>query len=148
MINGVPLVSPLHGEFSMESQTVVTVVREDIPAGYLSARSPAATPPPVVKPKMSFPRLLGEILAHGGPGYLQFAITNICNARCDFCGFAADKFDPRQRRTVALEQARDLIDILVKNHIGYLLFVGGEPLVHKDLDKMTRYAAERGIRPM
>ena len=41
-----------------------------------------------------------------------------------------------------------MIDICVKNHIGYLLFVGGEPLVHKDLRAMTRYAAERGIRPM
>jgi MoaA/NifB/PqqE/SkfB family radical SAM enzyme len=103
---------------------------------------------PVPTPKKTLWRLAGEILAHGGPGYLQFAITNICNARCDFCGFAADKFDPRQRRTVTLEQAREVIDILVKNHIGHLLFVGGEPLVHKDLGKMIRHAAERGIRSM
>ena len=83
-----------------------------------------------------------------GPGYLQFAITNICNAKCDFCGFAVDRFDPKQRRSVTLQEARDVIDICVKNHIGYLLFVGGEPLVHKDLRAMTRYAAERGIHPM
>jgi MoaA/NifB/PqqE/SkfB family radical SAM enzyme len=107
-----------------------------------------APPAPVVTPKKTFWRLAGEVLAHGGPGYLQFAITNICNAKCDFCGFAADKFDPRQRRTVTLEQALDVIDISVKNHIGYVLFVGGEPLVHKNLREMVRYAAERGIRPM
>ena len=41
-----------------------------------------------------------------------------------------------------------MIDIAVKNHIGYMLFVGGEPLVHKDLRAMVRYAAEQGIRPM
>jgi len=35
-------------------------------------------------------RLLRGVLEHGGPGYLQFAITNICNAKCDFCGFAVD----------------------------------------------------------
>jgi len=52
------------------------------------------------------------------------------------------------RRSVTLKEARDVIDIAVKNHIGYLLFVGGEPLVHKDLRAMTRYAAERGIHPM
>lgn len=104
--------------------------------------------PPVIKPKKNFLQLAGEVLAHGGPGYLQFAITNICNAKCDFCGFAVDKFDPRQRRTVTLQEARDVIDISVKNHIGYLLFVGGEPLVHKNLRDMVRYAAERGIRPM
>jgi organic radical activating enzyme len=79
---------------------------------------------------------------------LQFAITNVCNAKCDFCNFAVDRFDPRQRRSVSLEEARDVIDICVKNHIGYLLFVGGEPLVHKNLREMVRYAAERGIHPM
>src|SRR5215212_3283519 len=103
---------------------------------------------PVVKPKKSAWKLLGEVLEHGGPGYLQFAITNICNAKCDFCGFAVDRFDPKQRRSVTLQEARDVIDIAVRNHIGYLLFVGGEPLVHKELRAMTRYAAERGIHPM
>lgn len=93
-------------------------------------------------------QLFKEVLAHGGPGYLQFAITNVCNAKCDFCNFAVDKFDPRQRRSVTLEEARDAIDVAVKNHIGYLLFVGGEPLVHRDLPAMVRYAAEQGIRPM
>lgn len=104
--------------------------------------------PPVVPPRKGAFQLLREVLDHGGPGYLQFAITNICNAKCDFCGFAVDRFDPRQRRSVTLEEARDVIDICVKNHIGYLLFVGGEPLVHKHLREMVRYAAERGIRPM
>ncbi len=103
---------------------------------------------PVVKPKKSVFKLIGEVLDHGGPGYLQFAITNICNAKCDFCGFAVDKFDPKQRRSVTLKEAKDVIDIALKNHIGYLLFVGGEPLVHKDLRAMVRYAAERGINPM
>ena len=103
---------------------------------------------PVTKPKKSVFKLVGEVLAHGGPGYLQFAITNICNATCDFCGFAVDRFDPKQRRSVSLQEARDVIDIAVKNHIGYLLFVGGEPLVHRDLRGMVRYAAERGIHPM
>src|SRR6516164_2064912 len=103
---------------------------------------------PVVRTKKSLRRLLGEVLDHGGPGYLQFAITNICNARCDFCGFAVDRFDPKMRRSVTLKEAKDVVDICVKNHIGYLLFVGGEPLVHKDLRAMTRYAAERGIHPM
>jgi MoaA/NifB/PqqE/SkfB family radical SAM enzyme len=115
---------------------------------------PATTSPggglssPVQRPKTGAFKLLGQVLQHGGPGYLQFAITNICNAKCDFCGFAVDRFDPKKRRSVTLQEARDVIDISLKNHIGYLLFVGGEPLVHKDLRAMTRYAAERGIHPM
>ena len=103
---------------------------------------------PVVKPKKGFRQQAAEILSHGGPGFLQFAITNVCNAKCDFCGFAVDRFDPKQRRSVSLEEARDVIDICVKNHIGYLLFVGGEPLAHKNLRVMVRYAAEQGIHPM
>ncbi len=129
----------------MESEIVCLT---ETPVEQVLARQRAEVLPPVVKPKRSFPRLLGEILAHGGPGYLQFAITNVCNATCDFCGFAVDRFDPRQRRSVTLEQARDVIDICVENHIGYLLFVGGEPLVHKHLRAMTRYAAERGLHAM
>ncbi len=103
---------------------------------------------PVARPKSSAFQLLRQVLDHGGPGYLQFAITNICNAKCDFCGFAVDRFDATKRRSVTLQEARDVIDICVRNHIGYLLFVGGEPLVHKELRGMTRYAAERGIHPM
>ena len=114
--------------------------------------SPAALAPDssaaVVRPKKSVFKLIGEVLDNGGPGYLQFAITNLCNARCDFCNFAVDKLDPKQRRSVTLQEARDVIDICVKNGIGYLLFVGGEPLVHRDLRAMVRYAAERGIKPM
>ena len=103
---------------------------------------------PIQRPKKGTLKLIGEVLAHGGPGYLQFAITNICNADCDFCGFARSKFDPKARRSVTLQEARDAIDIALRNHIGYLLFVGGEPMVHRDLRAMTRYAAERGIHPM
>lgn len=126
----------------------VTLSRASDAAAPVAASSPPDQLPPVVRPRSSAFQLLRDVLAHGGPGYLQFAITNICNAKCDFCGFAVDRFDPRQRRSVTLAQARDVIDICVKNHIGYLLFVGGEPLVHKDLRAMTRYAAERGIHPM
>jgi MoaA/NifB/PqqE/SkfB family radical SAM enzyme len=103
---------------------------------------------PVQRPRKGAFQLFREVLNHGGPGYLQFAITNICNAKCDFCGFAVDRFDPKQRRSVTLQEARDVIDIAKRNHIGYLLFVGGEPLVHKELRAMVRYAAESGIHPM
>src|SRR5436189_4185975 len=90
-----------------------------------------------VRPGKGVFKLFGEVLEHGGPGYLQFAITNLCNAKCDFCGFAVDKFDPKQRRSVTLKEAKDVIDISLKNHIGYLLFFCVEPLIHKDLLAMS-----------
>jgi MoaA/NifB/PqqE/SkfB family radical SAM enzyme len=116
----------------------------------VEVRPPAstATDGPIQRSKKGVLRLVGEVLDHGGPGYLQFAITNICNADCDFCGFARSKFNPQARRSVTLQEARDAIDIAVRNRIGYLLFVGGEPMVHRDLRAMTRYATEHGIHPM
>ena len=112
-----------------------------------TATEPASSPLPP-RPRPGFLRLVGDVLDHAGPGYLQFAITNLCNADCDFCGFARSKFDPQARRSVTLDEAREVIDICLRTHIGYLLFVGGEPMVHRDLRAMVRYAAERGIRPM
>src|SRR5690349_757217 len=103
---------------------------------------------PVIKPRSSVFKLLGQVLDHGGPGYLQFAITNICNAKCDFCGFAVDRFEPKHRRSVTIKEAKDVIDIAARNHIGYLLFVGGEPIVHKEIRAMVRYVAGRGIHTM
>ena len=112
----------------------------------LPTDAPAQNPVRVA-PKSKW-RMFREVLDHGGPGYLQFAITNVCNAKCDFCNFAVDRFDPQQRRSVTLDEARDVVAIAARNHIGYLLFVGGEPLVHKDLAAMVRSCAEAGIRPM
>lgn len=104
--------------------------------------------PPVAPPRASWLRLLRDVLDHAGPGYLQFAITNTCNARCSFCNFAVDRLPVDQHRRVTLEEACEAIDIAARNHIGYLLFVGGEPLVHPDLTAMVRHATRRGIRPM
>ena len=128
------------------STATLSRARTDAPGAPVSSGSDPTER--VAPPRASAFRLFRDVLNHGGPGYLQFAITNICNAKCDFCGFAVDRFDPKKRRSVTLAEARDVIDICVKNHIGYLLFVGGEPLVHKDLRAMTRYAAQRGIHPM
>jgi len=105
-------------------------------------------PRPVARPRKSIFKLISEVLDHGGPGYLQFAITSLCNADCAFCGFARSKSDPKARRSVTLQEARDVVDICVKSRIGYLLFVGGEPMMHRDIRAMTRYAAGRGIHPM
>ena len=106
------------------------------------------TPLPKIKRKNGFWHLVKECLQNGGPGYLQFAITNICNAHCDFCGFSVYRFDKSARKSVTLQEAYDFIDIAVKNGIGFILFVGGEPLAHKDLPYMLKYAADSGLQPM
>src|SRR4051812_43131314 len=98
--------------------------------GTPAAAAPAASvdfSKPVVKPKKSVFKLFGEVLDHGGPGYLQFAISNLCKAECDFCGIARSKFRPQAPPSVHPKETQDGIDNALKNHIGYLLFVGGEP---------------------
>lgn len=103
---------------------------------------------PPIKRKQGFWSLVKESLSSGGPGYLQFAITNICNAHCDFCGFSVDRFDQSTRKSVTLQEAYDVIDIAVRNGIGFILFVGGEPLAHPDLPAMIKYAADSGLQPL
>ena len=109
--------------------------------------APAIPSAPVGRPRSLWGKFR-EVIQHGGPGYLQFAITNICNARCGFCGFAVDKFDPAHRCSVTRQEGFDVIDICARQGIGYLLFVGGEPLVHRDLIPFIQRAAEQGISPM
>src|SRR5574340_41954 len=102
------------------SMSTVTLTRSDVPSATVDAGVVPAHPVP--RPRTGLFKLIGEVLRDGGPGYLQFAITNICNAKCYFCGFAVDRFDPKKRRSVTLAEARDVIDICLRNHIGYLLF--------------------------
>jgi MoaA/NifB/PqqE/SkfB family radical SAM enzyme len=142
-----PLLAITMSRFAMNSN-VSTAPQPPVAEVVPPAAAMPDFPKPVVRPKKGTLKLIGEVLRHGGPGYLQFAITNICNADCDFCGFARSKFNPKARHSVTLQEARDAIDTAVRNHIGYLLFVGGEPMVHRDLRAMTRYAAERGVHPM
>ena len=61
------------------SMSIATLTRSDAPSA--AAAPGAGFSRPVVRPKANVLKLMGEVLHHGGPGYLQFAITNICNAK-------------------------------------------------------------------
>lgn len=131
----------------MSAATSTAPVRERA----ATASEPGETPPvlpPLPRVRKGAWQLFREVLAHGGPGYVQFAITNLCNARCDFCNFAVDRLPAKDRRSVTLAEAREAIDILARNQVGFLLFVGGEPMAHRDLLAMVRHCTESGISPM
>jgi molybdenum cofactor biosynthesis enzyme MoaA len=90
------------------------------------------------KPKNIFRLVLEE----GGPGFCQFAVGNVCNARCGFCGFAIDKMARKDWKYVPREGAMEAIDILHRHGIRYLVITGGEPLLHRDLEEIVRRGSD------
>jgi len=93
------------------------------------------------------PSTLGLLLS-GGPGFAQIAITNVCNARCDFCSFAVGKLEKAHFRSATYEGVRDACDVLFDKGIRYLTFTGGEPMAHPRLLDMIAYAAAKRMNPV
>ena len=80
------------------------------------------------------------------PAVCDFSVTNVCNAACDFCGFARQKtlVGPRQYADPdALERA---LPILYRRGIRYMTLQGGEPLVHPNIVRLVSLIASSGIQ--
>jgi MoaA/NifB/PqqE/SkfB family radical SAM enzyme len=88
-----------------------------------------------------------RLMPDGGPAVCNICITNVCNATCDFCNFAADKHFVVDRAYIDADRLRDALGILHRRGVRYLTFSGGEPLLHPRIADMVRYAVERGMRP-
>lgn len=91
---------------------------------------------------------LDLVLHQGGPGFSHFVITNLCDAYCQFCSFAVGNLKPQDIKSVSREDGLATIDILYKNGIRYLIFVGGEALLHKDILTFIKYTHDKGMVPM
>jgi|SRR5580704_12746584 MoaA/NifB/PqqE/SkfB family radical SAM enzyme len=89
-----------------------------------------------------------KAIVDGGPATCHFAITSICNARCGFCSFAVDRLPKHAQHSVTLEEANIAAEVLKRNGIHYLIYTGGEPLVHRDFIEMVSHAAGIGMSPM
>lgn len=88
-------------------------------------------------------RLLEVRLRRRGPLYLVHALTARCNARCGFCAWNPEFYDPRdQLSTEAIEQLYS--DAREAGFIGVSLW-GGEPLVHRDFDRVVAHAKSMGL---
>jgi MoaA/NifB/PqqE/SkfB family radical SAM enzyme len=98
--------------------------------------------------RRSFWQLAWEGITDGGPSMCQFAITTACNASCGFCNFAVDKMAPESRYSVTLDQAKEAASILYKNGVYFIIYVGGEPMLHPQLDEMIAHADSIGLAPI
>ena len=67
---------------------------------------------------MSITRALGQaadvlrLLPIGGPSCCNIAVTNVCNATCDFCNYAKDKDFVTEKKWLDPERLTRSLDIL------------------------------------
>ncbi|MGH7154333.1 MAG: radical SAM protein, partial [Acetobacteraceae bacterium] len=76
-------------------------------------------------------------LARRLPAVCDFSITNVCNAACDFCGFARNKTLAGTRRYVDANAFKRALPILHRRGIRYMTLQGGEPLVHPEIVRLV-----------
>src|SRR4029077_13571671 len=87
------------------------------------------------------------LLPRRGPALCNVAVTNACNAACDFCNFARGKVGARNLRWIDADQFGRALDILRQRDIRYVSFFGGEPLLHSRLADMIAMVVERDMGP-
>lgn len=88
-----------------------------------------------------------RLIRRGGPAICNVAITNSCNARCDFCNFANGKVAREDLRWIDADQFDRALAILHARGIRYLNIFGGEPLLHPRLAEMIAMAIARDMAP-
>jgi MoaA/NifB/PqqE/SkfB family radical SAM enzyme len=86
-----------------------------------------------------------RLLAHGGPGLCNIAVTNSCNATCDFCNFANGKIPHANLRWIDATRLDAALQILHGRGIRYISFFGGEPLLHPRIAEMIALSVHKGM---
>ena len=77
------------------------------------------------------------------PLHLDIEPTNACNLRCPFCATTHNKY---RRGFMKEETWRKILDEGGRNGLSSLKFTyRGEPLLHRDLPRMVRYAKDAGV---
>ena len=88
-----------------------------------------------------------KLLRRGGPALCNVAVTNSCNATCDFCNFAYDKGRAGKLQWIDASRFDRALEILYSRDIRYVSFFGGETLLHPRLPSMISMAVARGMGP-
>jgi MoaA/NifB/PqqE/SkfB family radical SAM enzyme len=80
------------------------------------------------------------------PAVCDASVTNVCNAACDFCGFARDKGLAGPKRYMDAEGLTRAMPILRRRGIRYMTLQGGEPLVHPEIVRLVAEIARAGMQ--
>ncbi|MDR0585646.1 MAG: radical SAM protein [Treponema sp.] len=73
--------------------------------------------------------------------FCEFAVTNACIAKCDFC----DIWKQQPKIFVDKDKALEAIDRLADFGVGHLTLTGGEPLLHPNIIDFVKKATKRNM---
>ncbi|HEX5121114.1 MAG TPA: radical SAM protein [Pseudonocardiaceae bacterium] len=76
------------------------------------------------------------------PTFASWLITRACQLKCYYCFADAHKKDPDELTT---GEAMDVIEKLADAGVFYLSYIGGEPLMRKDIYQLIDYSTDLGI---
>jgi len=88
-----------------------------------------------------------RLIRYGGPALCNMAVTNSCNATCDFCNFAYDKGHVGKLKWIDANVFDRALDILYQRNIRYVSFFGGETLLHPRLHDMIAMVVAKNMEP-
>ncbi len=79
------------------------------------------------------------------PAVCDVSVTNVCNAACDFCGFARDKALIGSAKYLDANSFSRALPILHRRGVRFVTLQGGEPLVHPEIARLVSLTAEAGL---
>ena len=71
------------------------------------------------------------------PATANLAVTSLCQCSCVHC--SADLFKNREKKDLSTEEFKRVIDSALQLGSSLIIFVGGEPLLNKDIYELLRY---------
>ena len=66
-------------------------------------------------------------------------ITSACNVECDFC------LVEKKHRTIPLDRALSMAQVLIEEGVEKFLISGGEPLLYPGIEPLLRYLVEQNV---
>ncbi len=94
---------------------------------------------------MTFQEMV-RLAVQGGPGFIQVAVTNACNARCRFCSFP--QVPPDRVRLADPARLVRGFEALARAGVTYIAITGGEPLLYPDLCACLARARKLGLETL
>ena len=76
--------------------------------------------------------------------YIKWDFTSKCNLRCIHC-LAGKNYFTNDVREISPDEKLQIVDNLATADVSGITFLGGEPLVKKDIFPVSQYAASKGI---